>query len=58
MPTFTVAGFFGMLSAVIASTIESIGDYQACAKLAEVTRPPTHALNRQEGLLFFECLVC
>ena len=34
LPTVSAAGVFGMLAAVIASAIESIGDYYACARLA------------------------
>jgi nucleobase transporter 1/2 len=30
----TVAGVFGMLAGVLASAIESIGDYYACARLS------------------------
>ena len=30
----TVAGVFGMLAGVVASAIESIGDYYACAQIA------------------------
>lgn len=32
LPTVTVAGALGMLAGVIASMIESIGDYYACAR--------------------------
>ena len=34
MPTVSVAGVFGMFAGVLASAIESIGDYYACARLA------------------------
>ena len=40
------AGVFGMLAGVIASAIESIGDYYACARLANARPPPIHAINR------------
>lgn len=36
----------GMLSGVIAGTIESIGDYYACARISGATPPPVHAINR------------
>uniref|UniRef100_H2ZLG7 Uncharacterized protein n=1 Tax=Ciona savignyi TaxID=51511 RepID=H2ZLG7_CIOSA len=42
-----------MFGGVLGSTIESVGDYYACAKLTEAPAPPTHALNRgimMEGL--------
>merc|ERR1740128_963556 len=34
LPTVSLASVFGMLAGVLASTIESIGDYYACARLA------------------------
>lgn len=30
----------------IVSTIESIGNYIACAEIAGISRPPKHAINR------------
>ena len=35
-----------MLAATIASIIESVGDYYACARISCVPPPPTHAVNR------------
>lgn len=35
-----------MLAGVIASVIESIGDYYACARLSGAPPPPPHAVNR------------
>ncbi|XP_067857141.1 solute carrier family 23 member 2 [Heptranchias perlo] len=46
LPTVSAAGVIGMLSAVVASIIESIGDYYACARLACAPPPPVHAINR------------
>nr|XP_018672004.2 solute carrier family 23 member 2-like [Ciona intestinalis] len=46
LPIVTIGGVIGMLAAIISSTIESIGDYHACARLADVPPPPSHALNR------------
>lgn len=46
LPTVTAAGVIGMLSAVVASIIESIGDYYACARLSCAPPPPIHAINR------------
>ena len=46
LPTVTVAGFVAMIATIIASVVESVGDYYACAKLSEMSRPPTHAINR------------
>ena len=53
LPTVTVAGFVAMLATIVASIIESVGDYHACAKLSELPRPPTHAINRFVLLLLF-----
>ncbi|XP_059821470.1 solute carrier family 23 member 2-like [Hypanus sabinus] len=46
LPTVSAAGVIGMLSAVVASIIESIGDYYACARLSCAPPPPVHAINR------------
>ena len=53
LPTFSVAGVFGMLAGCIASMVESIGDYYACARLAEAPPPPFHAVNRGWEICFF-----
>ncbi len=34
------------MAGVLASTMESIGDYYACARLSGAPPPPTHAINR------------
>ncbi|XP_035235181.1 solute carrier family 23 member 2-like [Anguilla anguilla] len=49
------SGVIGMLSAVVASIIESIGDYYACARLSCAPPPPIHAINRG---IFIEGLSC
>ncbi|XP_020787392.1 solute carrier family 23 member 2 isoform X2 [Boleophthalmus pectinirostris] len=54
-PTVTAAGVIGMMSAVVASIIESIGDYYACARLSLAPPPPIHAINRG---IFMEGLSC
>jgi len=46
LPTVTVGGVFGMLAGVLAGTVEAIGDYYACARLAGAPPPPIHAVNR------------
>uniref|UniRef100_H2YFW0 Solute carrier family 23 member 2 n=1 Tax=Ciona savignyi TaxID=51511 RepID=H2YFW0_CIOSA len=46
VPVVTASGVLGMISGVLASIIESIGDYYACARLSQVPPPPTHAINR------------
>ena len=44
----TVAGVFGMLAGIVASAIESIGDYYACARMSGAPPPPVHAMNRDK----------
>eukprot|EP00095_Tigriopus_kingsejongensis_P001031 maker-scaffold587_size153100-snap-gene-0.29 protein:Tk01031 transcript:maker-scaffold587_size153100-snap-gene-0.29-mRNA-1 annotation:"hypothetical protein DAPPUDRAFT_302649" len=56
-PTVTVAGVFGMLAGVIASAIESVGDYYACARLSGARPPPTHAINRGIGTEGLGCIL-
>ncbi|CAL8268608.1 unnamed protein product [Merluccius merluccius] len=55
LPTVTVAGVMGMLSATLSGIVESIGDYYACARLAGAAPPPVHAINRG---IFMEGLCC
>uniref|UniRef100_UPI003AAA7E91 solute carrier family 23 member 2 isoform X2 n=1 Tax=Centroberyx gerrardi TaxID=166262 RepID=UPI003AAA7E91 len=55
VPTVTAAGVIGMMSAVVASIIESIGDYYACARLSCAPPPPIHAINRG---IFVEGMSC
>ncbi|KAM6965677.1 solute carrier family 23 member 2 [Aplochiton taeniatus] len=55
VPTVTAAGVIGMFSAVVASIIESIGDYYACARLSCAPPPPIHAINRG---IFMEGVAC
>ncbi|XP_056102511.1 solute carrier family 23 member 2 isoform X1 [Rhinichthys klamathensis goyatoka] len=55
LPTVSAAGVIGMLSAVVASIIESIGDYYACARLSCAPPPPIHAINRG---IFMEGISC
>ncbi|KAL4231423.1 hypothetical protein ACF0H5_009000 [Mactra antiquata] len=52
-PLFNSSIFVGFVSAVIASILESIGDYYATAHVSRVPPPPGHAVNRgilMEGL--------
>lgn len=46
MPTISAAGVVGLLGGVLASMIESVGDYYACARISGARPPPVHALNR------------
>ncbi|OQR77963.1 solute carrier family 23 member 2-like [Tropilaelaps mercedesae] len=56
-PTFTVGAVIGMLSAVLGSIVESIGDYMACASMAHVPAPPKHAINRGIMCEGFGCII-
>ncbi|KAK8374971.1 hypothetical protein O3P69_011316 [Scylla paramamosain] len=57
LPTPTVAGTLGMMAAVFASIIESIGDYYACARVVGCKQPPSHAINRGIGVEGIGCLL-
>ena len=57
MPTVTAASVFGMLAGVIASIIESVGDYYACARLSGAPPSPTHAVNRGIGIEGIGCIL-
>ena len=46
IPTVTTSGVLGMVAAVLAGILESIGDYYACARLIGAPVPPVHAVNR------------
>jgi len=46
MPTVSIAAVCALLSGILATTVESVGDYHACAKLAGTPPPPLHAVNR------------
>ncbi|XP_071960294.1 solute carrier family 23 member 2-like [Antedon mediterranea] len=56
-PVVTVAGVFGMLSGVLASMVESVGDYYACARLSGAPPPPDHAINRGIGIEGIGCIL-
>jgi nucleobase transporter 1/2 len=57
MPTVTVSGVFGVLAGVLSSTIESVGDYYACARVSGAPAPPTHAINRGIGTEGLGCIL-
>ncbi|KAF2354585.1 Xanthine/uracil/vitamin C permease, partial [Trinorchestia longiramus] len=46
LPQVTLAGTIGVMAGVLASIVESIGDYYACARIADAPPPPPHAINR------------
>ena len=43
---FNVGVFAGMSAAVIASIIESVGDYYSTAQICQLPPPSKHAVNR------------
>lgn len=57
VPTVSVAAVFGMLAGVLASLIESIGDYYACARFSGAKPPPEHAINRGVGMEGIGCII-
>jgi len=57
IPTVSAASVFGMLAGVLASAVESVGDYYACARLSGAPRPPTHAINRGIGMEGLGCIL-
>ena len=50
MPVFGVAAFVGMLAGYLASMVESIGDYYACARMSGAAVPDSKTVNR--GITF------
>ena len=46
-----------MLAGVLASAIESVGDYYACARLSGAPPPPIHAINRGIGTEGLGCIL-
>ena len=46
-----------MLAGVLASMLESIGDYYACAKIAGAPPPPKHAINRGLAMEGIGCMI-
>lgn len=45
------------MAGVLASTMESIGDYYACARLSGAPPPPTHAINRGIAVEGIGCIL-
>ena len=57
VPTVSVSSVLGMMAGVLASTMESIGDYYACARLSGAPPPPTHAINRGIAVEGIGCIL-
>lgn len=57
MPQFGVAAFVGMLAGYLASIVESIGDYFACARMSGAPQPTARVVDR--GITFegIGCLI-
>jgi nucleobase transporter 1/2 len=51
------AGVFGMLAGYLASMIESIGDYYACARISEAPVPTARMISRGLGAEGLGCLI-
>ncbi|KAF6023309.1 SLC23A2 [Bugula neritina] len=45
-PTVSISGVFGILAAILASVIESVGDYYAAARISGAPPPTREAINR------------
>ena len=50
LPVFGLAAIVGMISGYIASMVESIGDYYACARLSGAPIPDAKMINRGIGM--------
>ena len=57
MPQFGVAAFVGMLAGYVASMVESIGDYYACARLSGAPVPDEKTINKGIGMEGIGCLI-
>merc|ERR550517_1687883 len=57
LPTVSPEGVLGMMAGVLASAIESVGDYYACARLSGAPPPPPHAINRGIGTEGLGCIL-
>lgn len=56
-PQFAPAAIVGMLAGYIASMVESVGDYYACARLSGAPVPDARTVNRGIGMEGIGCLV-
>ncbi|OQR78006.1 solute carrier family 23 member 2-like [Tropilaelaps mercedesae] len=57
VPTFSLGAIIGIFAGVIVSSVESVGDYHACARLAAVSTPPLHAINRGIAVEGLGCII-
>ena len=56
-PTLTLSSVLGIVAGTLASIIESVGDYYACARLSGAPAPPKHAINRGIVLEGIGCIL-
>jgi nucleobase transporter 1/2 len=56
-PVFGAAAVVGMLAGYLASIVESVGDYYACARLAGAPVPKPSIINRGIGMEGVGCLL-
>jgi xanthine/uracil permease len=56
-PQFGAAAIVGMLAGYVASIVESIGDYYACARLSGAPVPTARVINRGIGMEGVGCLI-
>lgn len=56
-PRFELAAIVGMLAGFLASIVESVGDYYACARLAGAPVPDRKVVDRGIGMEGIGCLV-
>jgi len=57
LPTFGIAATVGMVAGYVASMVESVGDYYACARLAGAPVPSSATVSRGIGMEGLGCLV-
>ncbi len=57
MPIFGAPAIVGMFAGYLASMVESIGDYYACARLAGAPPPTKATINRGIGMEGIGCLI-
>lgn len=56
-PVFGAAAVVGMLAGYLASIVESVGDYYACARLSGAPLPTAETINRGIGMEGIGCLI-
>ena len=57
LPVFGLAATVGMLAGYLASMVESVGDYYACARLAGAPVPSSSVVNRGIGMEGVGCFI-